>query len=78
MKPVYHAARAMVCAAVLLLSLASCGLADTAATGASVAASQIEAAKQAQKTEQQIKERLDAAQQANAAQRRAADEAATQ
>ena len=57
------------------LSLSSCGLAETAATGVSVAASEVEAAKQAQATEQDIQKKLDAAQQAAAEQRRAADDA---
>lgn len=57
------------------LSLSACGLAETAVTGASVAASEAEAAKQAQATEQDIQKKLDAAQQAAAEQRRAADAA---
>ena len=59
---------AIVLLATLLLS--ACGLAETAATGASVAASEAEAARQAQATEQDIQRKLDAAQQAAAEQRR--------
>jgi hypothetical protein len=55
--------------------LSGCGLAETAVTGASVAASEAEAAKQAQATEKDILNKVDAAQQAEAEQRRAADAA---
>ena len=55
------------------LTLSACGLAETAATGVSVAASEAEAAKQAQQTEQQIQQKVEAAQQAAAEQRRNAD-----
>ena len=57
------------------LSLTACGLAETAVTGASVAASEAEAAKQAQATEKDLQLKLDAAQQAAAEQRSAADAA---
>lgn len=62
----------------LVLPLAACGLAETAATGATVATAEIEAAKQAQKTEQQAQEKVEAAQQAAAEKLRAADTAAAQ
>ena len=55
------------------LPLSACGLAETAATGAAVASSEAEAAKQAQATEQVIEQKVDDAQQAAADQRRAAD-----
>jgi len=56
-----------------LLPLGGCGLAETAATGATAATSAAEQAKQAKGTEQQVQDRLDAAQQAAADQRRAAE-----
>jgi hypothetical protein len=62
-------------ALIITFSLSACGLAETAATGASVAASEAESAKQAQATEAVIQNKLDAAQQAEAEQRRAADAA---
>jgi F0F1-type ATP synthase epsilon subunit len=57
------------------LALSACGLAETAVTGASVAAAEVEAAKQAQAAQLDIQQKLDAAQQLAAEQRRAADAA---
>ena len=54
-------------ALLVTLSMTACGLAETAATGASIAASEAEAAKQAQATENNIQLKLDAAQQADVA-----------
>ena len=59
---------------VLASALAGCGLADTAATGATAAGSQAEAAKQAQHTEQQVQQKVDAAVQVDADRRSAADD----
>ncbi len=61
----------------LTLALSGCGLAETAATGATAASSEVEAAKQARKTEQQVQKQVDDAQQLDAEKRRAAEENAT-
>lgn len=58
----------------LVLALSGCGLAETAATGAAAAGTQAEAAKQAAQTEQQVQQNVDAAMQADADKRRAADD----
>ncbi len=60
---------------ILALPLCACGLAETAATGAAGAASEVEAARQAQQTEQRVQQQLDAARQAAAKQRQAAEDA---
>ena len=60
----------------LTLALSGCGLAETAATGATAAGAQVEAAKQAQKTEQQVQKQVGDAQRLDAEKRRAADNAA--
>jgi hypothetical protein len=59
---------------VLALALSGCGLAETAATGATAAGSQVEEAKQAQKTEQQVQKQVEDAQRLDAEKRRAAEE----
>lgn len=56
-----------------VLFLSGCGLADTAATGAAVGASEAQQASQAQQTEQKVKDRVEAAQQQDADRRHAAD-----
>jgi hypothetical protein len=61
----------------IALSLTACGLAETAATGAAGAASEAEAAKQAEQTELRVRQQLDAAAQAAAKQRQAAEDAGT-
>ena len=55
------------------LSLSACGLAETAVTGASGAAAEVEAARQAQATEKKVEDKVEAAQQLDADQRRAAE-----
>jgi hypothetical protein len=60
-------------ASLCLLPLGGCGLAETAATGATTATSAAEQAKQARSTEQQVQDRLEAAQRAAADQRRSAE-----
>ena len=59
------------------LTLAGCGLGETAASAAAGAASQAEQAKEALKTEARVKQQLDAAA-ALAAQQRQAAEASSQ
>jgi hypothetical protein len=59
--------------ALCALTLGGCGLAETAATGATAATSAAEQARQAKNTEQQVQDRLEAAQQAAADQRRSAE-----
>ncbi len=61
-------------ALIAALSLSACGLAETAATGATVVQSEAEAAKQAHQTEQQVQQQVDAAQQVDAEQRRRAED----
>jgi uncharacterized protein YceK len=62
---------------VTCLTLAGCGLSETAVSAAAGGASQAEQAKEAQRTEARVKQQLDAAA-ALDAQRRQAAEAATQ
>lgn len=54
--------------------LASCGLADTAVSGAAGAAAEAQQARQAQQTEQQVRDQVQAAQDAAAAQRDKAEQ----
>lgn len=55
------------------LALAGCGLAETGATAAAGAASAAQQARQAKQTEAQLEQRIDAAYQEDAAQRKAAE-----
>lgn len=59
-------------AATLLLS--ACGLAETAATGATGAAAEVQQAQQAQQMEQHVRDQIQAAQDAAAAQRDKAEQ----
>ena len=71
---------ALIRTSLLLLAtcaLSACGLADTAVTGAAGAASEVEAARQGQKTERQVQDRVEAAQRQEAEQRRNADAVAS-
>jgi hypothetical protein len=71
---------AMIRASIVVLAtcgLSACGLADTAVTGAAGAASEAEAARQGQKTEQQVQDRVEAAQRQEAEQRRNAEAVAS-
>ena len=61
----------------LILSLTGCGVAETGAVAATVAASKAEEVRQARQTEARVREQLDAAARQAAEQRNAA-EAATQ
>ena len=66
----------MIRTSVILLAtlwLSACGLAETATTGATIAASEVEQASQAQQTEKKIQDQIQAAQQQDADRRRAAD-----
>ena len=58
------------------LTLTACGLAGTAATGAGTANAELEAARQAQQSEQRIRQQLEAAQQSAAHTRQAGEDAA--
>jgi len=58
------------------LALAGCGLAGTAATGAGAASAEVEAARQAQQTEQRVQQQLEVAQQGAARTRQAGEDAA--
>jgi len=71
--------RLNLCASILfLLPLAGCGLAETAATGATAGAAAAEEARQGLKTEQNVKDRVEAAQQLETQHRHAAESASTQ
>ena len=59
----------------LLAFLTGCGLAETASTTAAIAESEAEQARAAKETQKKIEQRLDAAQQAAAEQRKAAEAA---
>jgi hypothetical protein len=69
--------RIAICLTCIML-LAGCGLAETAATGAAGANADIEAAKQAKQTEEQIQQQMAAAQRAADEHREAAMKAAGQ
>jgi hypothetical protein len=69
-----HVTRAVILAA-LALSLGGCGLAGTGVAGAAGGASKAEELKQAQQTEDRVRSQIDAANQAAAEQRRAAEAA---
>lgn len=59
---------------VFALALSACGLAETAATGATEAQAQAEAARQGQKTEQRVQQQVEEAQRLDAEKRHAAEE----
>ena len=61
-------ARILICLT-LLGALSGCGLAETAATGATVGAGEVEQAKQAKRTEDRARERVNQAIQVNTQQR---------
>ncbi len=69
--------KALIPAAVAML-LAGCGLAEVGAAGATTATSAAEQAKQAKETEARVQQQVDAAVQQDAAQRKAAEDAAAQ
>ena len=69
--------KALIPATVAVL-LAGCGLAEVGAAGATSAASAAEQAKQGKATEARVQQQLDAAMQQDAAQRKAAEDAAAQ
>jgi hypothetical protein len=58
---------------VLGAMLTGCGLAETGMAGAAAGASQVQQAKEAKRTEERVKQQLDAAMQVDAAQRKSAD-----
>jgi hypothetical protein len=58
---------------VLGATLAGCGLAETGAAAAAGGASQVQQAQEGKRTEERVKQQLDAAMQVDAAHRNAAD-----
>ena len=56
-------------------ALTGCGLAETGMAGAAAGASQVQQAQEAKRTEERVKQQLDAAMQVDAARRNAADSA---
>jgi hypothetical protein len=58
---------------VLGAMLTGCGLAETGMAGAAAGASQVQQAQEAKRTEERVKQQLDAAMQADAARRKSAD-----
>ena len=66
---VFHACLVVLAAC----GLSACGLADPAVSGAAGAASEAEAARQGKKTEREVQDRVEAAQQQEAEQRRKAE-----
>ncbi len=58
---------------VLSTTLTGCGLAETGVVGAAGAASQVEQAREAKKTEARVQQQLDAAVQLNADRRKSAE-----
>ena len=62
----------------LALLLAGCGLAEVGAAGATAATSAAQQAKQGKETEARVQQQVDAAMQQDAANRKAAEEAAAQ
>ncbi len=69
--------KALIPAAVAML-LTGCGLAEVGAAGATTATSAAEQAKQAKETEARVQQQVEAAMQQDAAQRKAAEDAAAQ
>jgi hypothetical protein len=63
----------LVIASLSILALTACGLAETATTGASIAASEAESARQAHAAEKDIEAKIAIAQQTAAEQRLAAE-----
>ena len=61
---------------VLGATLTGCGLAETGMAGAAAGASQVQQAKEAKRTEEQVKQQLDAAMQVDAARRNSAEKEA--
>lgn len=57
----------------LFLTLAACGLAETGVTAAAGGASEAQQAKQAKQTEAKLQQQINAAEQEDAAQRKAAE-----
>jgi hypothetical protein len=53
--------------------LTGCGLAETGMAGAAAGASQVQQAQEAKRTEERVKQQLDAAMQVDAARRKSAD-----
>jgi hypothetical protein len=58
---------------VLGAMLTGCGLAETGMAGAAAGASQVQQAQEAKRTEERVKQQLDAAMQGDAARRKSAD-----
>ncbi|HYA45811.1 MAG TPA: hypothetical protein VED59_09390 [Acidimicrobiales bacterium] len=58
---------------VLGATLTGCGLAETGMAGAAAGASQVQQAQEAKRTEERVKQQVDAAMQVDAARRSAAD-----
>jgi hypothetical protein len=58
---------------VLGAMLTGCGLAETGMAGAAAGASQVQQAQEAKRTEERVKQQLDAAMQVDAAHRKSAD-----
>lgn len=65
--------RSLPLAALILGSTTACGLADTATSAAAGATSEVQQAREAKATEDRVKQQLDAAAQAEAQQREAAE-----
>jgi cytochrome c biogenesis protein ResB len=61
---------------VLGASLTGCGLAETGMAGAAAGASQVQQAQEAKRTEERVKQQVDAAMQVDAARRNSADKEA--
>ena len=61
---------------VLGASLTGCGLAETGMAGAAAGASQVQQAQEAKRTEERVKQQLDAAMQVDASRRNSADKEA--
>jgi hypothetical protein len=57
-------------------SLTGCGLAETGMAGAAAGASQVQQAQEAKRTEERVKQQVDAAMQIDAARRNSADKEA--
>ncbi|HEX4051041.1 MAG TPA: hypothetical protein VHY19_09205 [Steroidobacteraceae bacterium] len=73
-RPIAHNVALLAVIGGLALPLAACGLAETAASGTAGAAAEVQQAQQAQQIEQHVRDQVQAAQDAAAAQRDKAEQ----
>jgi hypothetical protein len=69
----FRTAIALTATIILGATLTGCGLAETGVVGATAGASQVQQAQEAKRTEERVKQQVDAAMQENAARRQSAD-----